>query len=126
GAQVGQFGATTSNTAFSVTLATAPIAAAAGGPLSLAIDPVSSDAFYITSRETATPPQLEVTVQGAGPWPGRAGDGSPPSPQPLPPPRARSRRCCPERRSAPPRPAARSRSRATGRATSTSSRCPPR
>jgi len=24
---------------------------------------VSSDAFYITSRETATPPQLEVTVQ---------------------------------------------------------------
>jgi hypothetical protein len=63
GAQVGQFGATTSNTAFSVTLATAPIAAAAGGPLSLAIDPVSSDAFYITSRETATPPQLEVTVQ---------------------------------------------------------------
>ncbi len=63
GAQVGQFGATTSNTAFTVTLATAPIAAAAGGPLSLAIDPVSSDAFYITSRETATPPQLEVTVQ---------------------------------------------------------------
>jgi hypothetical protein len=63
GAQVGQFGATTSNTAFTVTLATPPVAAAAGGPLSLAIDPVSSDAFYITSRETATPPQLEVTVQ---------------------------------------------------------------
>jgi hypothetical protein len=63
GAQVGQFGATTSNAAFTVTLATAPIAAAAGGALSLAIDPVSSDAFYITSRETATPPQLEVTVQ---------------------------------------------------------------
>jgi hypothetical protein len=63
GTQVGQLGATTSNTAFDVTLTAGPIAAAAGGPLSLAIDPVSSDAFYINSRETATPPQLVVTVQ---------------------------------------------------------------
>jgi hypothetical protein len=63
GAQVGQLGATTSNTPFAVTLTTAPVAAAAGGLLPLAIDPGSSDAFYINSRETATPPQLEVTLQ---------------------------------------------------------------
>src|SRR5919197_1872552 len=63
GTQVGQLRATTSNTTFDVTLTTAPVAAAAGGLLSLAIDPVSSDAFYITSRETTTPPQLVVTVQ---------------------------------------------------------------
>jgi hypothetical protein len=63
GAQVGQLGATTANTAFDVTLAPGPIGAAAGGLLSLAIDPVSADAFYINSRETATPPQLVVTIQ---------------------------------------------------------------
>jgi hypothetical protein len=63
GAQVGQLGATTSNTEFNVPLATDPIAGAAGGLLTLAIDPVSSDAFYINSRETATGPQLVVTIQ---------------------------------------------------------------
>jgi hypothetical protein len=63
GGQIGQLGATTSNTVFNVPLATAPIAAAAGGLLTLAIDPVSSDAFYINSRETPTPAQLVVTLQ---------------------------------------------------------------
>jgi hypothetical protein len=54
---------TTANTAFDVTLTPGPIGAAAGGLLLPAIDPVSFDAFYINSRETATPPQLVVTVQ---------------------------------------------------------------
>ena len=62
GTQVGQIGTTASNTSIDVTLTPGPIAAAAGGLLSLAIDPVSSDAFYVNSRETTTGPQLVVTT----------------------------------------------------------------
>jgi hypothetical protein len=61
GAQAGQLGATSANTAYDVTLT--PSAVAVGGPFTLAIDPQNSDAFYINSRETATPPQLVLTVQ---------------------------------------------------------------
>lgn len=64
GAQIGRVGATTSDTGFDIDLAsTSQIQAAAGELFSPAIDPVSSDAFYINSRETTTGAKLVVTVQ---------------------------------------------------------------
>jgi hypothetical protein len=50
-------------TTYDIQLALPHIQGGVGGPVSLAIDSAGSDAFYITSRETSTPPRLVLTVQ---------------------------------------------------------------
>jgi hypothetical protein len=61
-AELGSVSSTASNSSYDISLTTAAIAAAVGGRLSLAIDSTGGDAFYITSRETATPPRLILTT----------------------------------------------------------------
>ena len=51
-----------SSTGYDIALAPGAISSAVGGQLTLAIDSKGGDAFYITSRETAIPPQLVLTT----------------------------------------------------------------
>jgi len=51
-----------SSTTYDIALTPDAIANAEGGQLSLAIDSTGGDAFYIATRETATPPQLVITT----------------------------------------------------------------
>jgi hypothetical protein len=51
-----------SGTSYDIVLTPSAIASAVGGQLSLAIDSKGGDAFYITTRETATPPRLVLTT----------------------------------------------------------------
>jgi hypothetical protein len=61
-AELGSVSSTTSNSTYDISLTPAGLAAVAGGRLSLAVDSTGGDAFYVTSRETATPPRLILTT----------------------------------------------------------------
>lgn len=60
--ELGSVSSTASNSTYDISLTTAAIGSAAGGRLSLAIDSTGGDAFYVSSRETATPPRLILTT----------------------------------------------------------------
>jgi hypothetical protein len=60
---LGSVAGTTGSTSYDIALTPGGIASAVGGQLSLAIDSTGGDAFYITTRETATPPRLVVTTR---------------------------------------------------------------
>ena len=51
-----------SSTSYDIALTPGTISSAVGGQLTLAIDSTGGDAFYITTRETAIPPQLVLTT----------------------------------------------------------------
>jgi hypothetical protein len=60
---LGSVAGTTGSTSYDIALTPSGIASAIGGRLSLAIDSTGGDAFYITTRETSTPPRLVVTTR---------------------------------------------------------------
>jgi hypothetical protein len=60
---LGSVAATTgAGTTYDIALTPADVASAVGGRLSLAISSTGGDAFYIATRETATPPRLILTT----------------------------------------------------------------
>jgi hypothetical protein len=63
GAALGSVSQTAPATTYNVSLPAATIQASTGQMLSLAIDSTGGDAFYIGSKESATPPRLVVTTQ---------------------------------------------------------------
>jgi hypothetical protein len=59
---LGSVSGTSGNTSYDIALTPGALASAVGGRLSLAIDSTGGDAFYIATRETATPPRLLLTT----------------------------------------------------------------
>jgi hypothetical protein len=61
-ASLGSVVETKASTSYDIALTPGAVASAVAGQLSLAIDSTGGDAFYITTRETATPPRLVITT----------------------------------------------------------------
>jgi chitodextrinase len=62
GSAIGSISDTSSNTAYAITLAQGSLTSSLGGNVTVALDETASDGLDLTSRETATPPVLELTL----------------------------------------------------------------